>query len=184
MTAPALNPQIKLKLRDGTGVAARPIEPGDALALQRFHCRLSQQSIYFRFFGLVPELSDERARFFSQVDNLHRVALVGLDPADSDEIIAVVRLDREPGSETGEYAAIVEDRWQGRGVGSALTRLLLYIARQRGFRRAFALVLPENNRMLGLLRTVGLPITTRWKDGVTRVDLDLTSEIEQLLPMV
>lgn len=178
MTVRTCVPQGSLTLRDGTTIAVRSIEPDDAPALQRFHGRLSEHSIYLRFFGFVPELSDERARYFTQLDNLHRFAVVALDPEDADEIIGVARLDRDPGTESGEYAAIVEDRWQGRGVGFALTRLLLDLARQRGFRRVYALVLPQNERMISLLSDLGRSIRTRSTAGVTRIDFDLSQDDE------
>src|SRR5215207_9815012 len=53
------------------------------------------------------------------------LGLVALDPEDPNEIIAVVRYAREPGDERAEYAAIVEDRWQGHGVGRGLTAQLI-----------------------------------------------------------
>src|SRR3712207_7494876 len=52
-------------------------------------------------------------RSFTQVDGVDHVAFVALDPDNQDEIIALVRYDREPDEEQAEYAAIVEDSWQG-----------------------------------------------------------------------
>lgn len=165
--------EFLLALRDGTRVPARRIRPDDAAALQRFHGRLSEQSIYRRFFGLVPTLSDERAEYFTHIDNTNRIALVALDPQCPDEIIAVVRLDASPDMRSAEYAAIVEDRWQGRGVGFSLTKRLFEIARARGFREIVAFVLSGNDRMVTLLRDCGLPSRTRCEAGVTRIELDL-----------
>lgn len=167
--------EMPVTLIDGTEIIARPIRPEDAPALQRFHTRLSQQSIYLRFFGIMPELSDERARYFTHLDGVDRFALVGIDPREPEEIIGVVRMDREPGTDAGEYAAIVEDRWQGRGVGFTLTLLLIDAARRRGYRTLFAVVMPENLRMLNLLRDLGLPTRTRWVDGAQRIEVDLTA---------
>jgi RimJ/RimL family protein N-acetyltransferase len=178
MTVRTSDSPVSRTLRDGTTIAMRTIEPDDAPALQRFHGRLSEHSIYLRFFGFVPELSDERARYFTQLDNLHRLAVVAFDPDDESEIIAVARLDREPGTDSGEYAAIVEDRWQGRGVGFAVTRHLLDLAVERGFRPVYAMVLPQNDRMLALLRDLGFPTRTRSVAGVARVDFDLSQSAE------
>jgi RimJ/RimL family protein N-acetyltransferase len=178
MTVRTSDPPVSHTLHDGTTIAMRTIEPDDAPALQRFHSRLSEHSIYLRFFGFVPELSDQRARYFTQLDNLHRLAVIALDPDDEDEIIAVARLDREPGTDSGEYAAIVEDRWQGRGVGFVVTRQLLDLAVERGFRRVYAMVLPQNDRMLALLRNLGFPTRTQSVSGVARVDLDLSRKDE------
>ena len=69
-----------VELPDGTSVPYRAIAPDNAAALQRFHHRLSDRSIYLRFFGAKPELSDRKAGYFTNVDGTNRFALVALDP--------------------------------------------------------------------------------------------------------
>ncbi|CAN5908913.1 hypothetical protein BH23ACT11_BH23ACT11_18720 [soil metagenome] len=162
-----------LTLRDGTYVLVREVRPEDAPALQRLVGRLSEQTIYLRFFGPLNELSDEKARYFADIDGENRFALVAIDPKDEDEIVAVVRFDRLENSETAEYAALVEDRMQGRGLGIALTRCLIEAARERGILHLYALVMPENRGMLHLLRTLNLPENVRWEGGVEHIDIDL-----------
>jgi RimJ/RimL family protein N-acetyltransferase len=166
----------QLTLSDGTYVLVREIQPGDAPALQRLVDRLSNQTIHLRFFGPMKKLSDKQARYFAEVDGQDRYALVALDPENEEEIVAVVRYDREGGTDRAEYAALVEDRLQGRGLGIALTRALIGAARERGIRDFEALVLPENRGMLHLLRSLGLPESTHREDGVKRVSVDLFPE--------
>ena len=166
----------ELALADGTSVPVREIQPGDAPALQRLVGRLSKQTIHLRFFGPMRELSDKKARHFAEVDGKDRYALVALDPENEEGIVAVVRYDREKGTNRAEYAALVEDRLQGRGLGIALTRGLIEAARQRGIREFDALVLPENRGMLRLLRSLGLPENSHREDGVKRISVDLFPE--------
>jgi hypothetical protein len=64
----------------------------------------------------MKKLSDEKARYFASTDGVDHFGLVALDPQDQNEIIGVVRYARTPGDERAEYAALVEDRWQGEGV--------------------------------------------------------------------
>lgn len=163
-----------LTLSDGSVIPARFIRPSDAEALQRFHRRLSESSIYSRHFGFVPELSDAQAHYFTHVDGVDRCAVVALDPERPHEIVAVVRYDRDPGRASAEYAALVEDRWQGRGVGIGLTRLLIQFARENRVKLLYALILPGNVRMIRLLNSLGLPTTTRFVDGADRVEVMLT----------
>jgi RimJ/RimL family protein N-acetyltransferase len=151
-----------LTLPDGTTVPYRAIQPEDAPALQAFHRSLSEQSVYLRFFGFMRELSDERARYFTQLDGVNRVALVALDPVAPGTIIGVVRYDRDAGTDEAEYAAVVTDRWQGRGLGTALTQRLIVAARRCGITRLYAVVLPGNERMLHLLRDLHLLATRAW----------------------
>lgn len=124
-----------ISLPNGTVIPFRPIRPGDSGALQRFHRTLSDQSIYLRFFGFLPELTAERACYFTHLDGVDRFAL---DPAKPDTILAVVRFDRECSTDRAEYAAVVADRWQGHGIGLALTWRLIAAARRRGVDSALA----------------------------------------------
>jgi RimJ/RimL family protein N-acetyltransferase len=162
-----------LTLADGTCVLVREIQPEDAPTLQRLFGRLSERSIRLRYFGPMNNLSDENARHFAEVDGEDRYALVALDPEDENEIVAVVRYDRgeDPGS--AEYAALVEDRMQGRGLGLSLTRFLIEAAREKDIHYFHALVLPENNQMLQLLRSLDLPENISREEGVTRIDINL-----------
>ncbi len=160
-------------LADGTQVQVREIQPGDAPALQRLVGRLSEQSIHLRFFGPMDELSDKKAKHFAEVDGEDQYALVALDPVNEEEIVAVVRYDREPGTERAEYAALVEDRLQGRGLGVGLTRALIEAARERGVQSFDALVASENRGMIRLLRSLGLPERERREESSKRVEVDL-----------
>jgi RimJ/RimL family protein N-acetyltransferase len=160
-------------LAEGISFAYRPIRPSDLAALQRFHERLSDRSVHQRFFHAQPLLDDAQAHRFTHLDGKDRFALVALDPLEPGEIAGVVRYDRDPPSDRAEYAAVVADRWQGRGLGLALTRHLVDMALARGIRWFYAEVLPENARMLGLFRDLGLPERIRYVDSTARVEIEL-----------
>ena len=162
-----------LELRDGVRVPVREIRAEDAPALRRLVGRSSERSIELRFFGPVKELSEQEARRFAEVDGKDRFALVALDPEDEDEIVAVVRYEREGDTDGAEYAVLVEDRFQGRGLGSGLTRCLIEGAKERGIKRLHALVLRENGRMLRLLQSLGLTERKRWENGLEHIEIDL-----------
>jgi L-amino acid N-acyltransferase YncA len=163
-----------VELLDGTSLAYHAIAPDNASALQRFHHRLSERSIYLRFFAAKPELSDREAGYFTNVDGINRFALVAVDPEREGEIIGVVSFDREGTTERAEYAAEVADSWQGRGLGLALTRRLIEAALKRGVRTFTAIVLPQNSGMLHLLRDLGLPERLRHEDGNDYVEIELS----------
>jgi GNAT superfamily N-acetyltransferase len=169
-----------VELPDGKVVAYHAIAPDNAPALQRFHHRLSERSIYLRFFAAKPELSDREAGYFTNVDMIDRFALVALDPERPEEIIGVVSFDREGKTERAEYAAEVADSWQGRGLGMALTRRLVEAALKRDVRTFTAFVLPENRKMLHLFGDLGLPDRVRYyyEDGTDYVEVDLSAPQE------
>lgn len=168
-----------LSLPSGYELPFRIVEPNDASALQRFLGRCSERTIYLRFFGSLDEFSEEKARYFAHVDGVDHFALVALDPDDQNEIISIVRYDREPGEERAEYAAIVEDRWQDHGLGIALTRRLVDVAWDNGVRYFYAMVMGENRRMLELLRHLDLPEQEHQEEGVKHVEVELAPEVTQ-----
>jgi len=150
--------------------------PNDASALQRFLGRCSERTIYLRFFGSLNEFTEEKAQYFAQVDGVDHFAFVCLDPNHQDEIIAIVRYDREQGEARAEYAAIVQDSWQGHGIGIALTRRLIDLAWDNGVRYFYALVMGKNKRMLELLRHLDLPEQEHEEQGIKHVQVDLSPE--------
>ncbi|ABG05990.1 GCN5-related N-acetyltransferase [Rubrobacter xylanophilus DSM 9941] len=165
-----------LELEDGTLVQYRPISPHDKEALKRFHRRLSWRSVYLRYFGSMKELPDRKAGRLARLGGGEGFALVALDPEHPEEIIAIVLYVREGEADRAEYAALVEDRWQGRGLGLGLTRRLADIAAARGVRRFWGVFLPENTRMLNLLRDLGLPERFYLENGLEHVEIDLLAE--------
>ncbi|MGI5288299.1 GNAT family N-acetyltransferase [Nonomuraea polychroma] len=157
-------------LADGGTAHVRPIRPADADRLRSFYSRLSDESIYFRFFGPRPRLSDKEVERFTNVDYVNRVALIATIGA---EMVAVIRYDRT-GPGEAEVAFLVEDAHQGRGVASVLLEHLAATARENGIERFIADVLPANMRMMGVLRQAGYTAQSQFADGVVRMTLDLT----------
>ena len=164
-----------ITLPNGVLIPIRPIQPDDVQALQRFHSCLSDQSIYLRFFGPMRELSEQKAKYFSHVDGEDRCALVALDPNEPQEIIAVARFDREAGTDKAEWALIIADSWQASGLGLGLTHQLLEVARDKGIRCLYGLVLPKNKRMLRLIRSLDLPKYERREAGVKYIEVKLAA---------
>jgi RimJ/RimL family protein N-acetyltransferase len=175
--ASQIEPQVThITLADGSNIPFRPIQATDAAALQRFHEHLSDTSVHMRFFNYMPRLSDAMAHRFTHLDGQHRFALVALDPDAPSEIIGVLRFDRTPGTTEAEYAAVITDRWQGRGLGTELSKALIECARARGVKTLTADVLPENARMLRLFHDLGYPVTVTYKQGVANVRIAIEPE--------
>ncbi|HUF33091.1 MAG TPA: GNAT family N-acetyltransferase [Acidimicrobiales bacterium] len=155
---------------DGGTVHLRPITAGDADALVALHNRLSDRTIHFRFFSPRPRLSARDIERFTVVDHDDRVALVAQL---GDDMIAVARYDRIPGSDDAEVAFVVEDLHQGRGLGTIMLEHLAAAARERGISRFVAETLPDNRRMIGVFRDAGWEATSRLEDGIVRVEFPI-----------
>jgi acyl-CoA synthetase (NDP forming)/RimJ/RimL family protein N-acetyltransferase len=132
-------------LADGGTVHLRQIQPEDADRIVAMYGRLSPESIRYRYFAPKPSLTPAEVKWFTQLDHAEREALVAVL---GDDIIAVGRYDRVPGTDTAEVAFVVDDAHHGRGLASVLLEHLAALAADRGIRRFEADVLPDNHRMV------------------------------------
>ena len=162
-------------LADGSTARVRPIRPDDADALRALHARLSPESVILRFFGPHPRLSAAEVERFTHVDGVDRLALVA---ERAEDLVAVARYDRSPGAEEAEVAFVVDDAFQGRGLGTILLEHLASWARTRGIRRFVADTLAENFRMLGVFRDAGFARQFSRSSEVMRVVLDIAPSAE------
>jgi len=143
-------PERVVTLRDGTPARVRPIRPTDAPRLMEFHSRLSMNTTRLRFFTPMKRLAAPFADHLCTVDFRKRCAFV-ISPIDSDTIHAVGRYEAES-RHSAELAFVVEDAFQGRGIGPVLLERLVEHARARGYERLTGVVLCENENMLLLFR--------------------------------
>ena len=153
-------------LTDGTPVHVRPIRPDDGEDLVAFHSRLSSQTVYRRFFTPHPVLQPAEVERFTTIDYRDRFALIALVDG---VMAAVARFDRHPDTTQAEVAFLVEDRHQGRGLGTLLLELLAAAARERGIRRFEADTLLENAAMQSVFRDAGFPLERTFDAGVASV---------------
>ena len=153
-------------LRDGTRVRMRAIRPDDAPRLVALYDHLSRDTRYQRFFSAMRRLPIDWARFLATVDYTRRFALVAEAPGDPDPLIAVARYEPAGEPDTVEVAFVVQDDWQGRGLGTLLFRAVLAAAESNGVRRFRAWVLAENHRMLRLIAELGEVQQRTFEQGV------------------
>lgn len=160
-------------LKDGTALRLRPIRPEDAPRLIEFYDRLSRHTAYQRFFTVMKRLPPDWARMLASVDYRRRLALVAeRGPADAPEIEAVARYEPTENPDIVEVAFVVQDGYQGRGLGVLLLRHLLEAGEARGIRRFRAYVLADNRRMLDLLTRFTNIRERKLEAGVVTLDFE------------
>ncbi len=151
-------------LSDGTPLHVRPIRPEDAEAERRFVEGLSEESRYARFFFHLHALTPQMLARFTQVDYDREMALIAVVPdlavPSGEAIIAVARYVELPGRTDAEFAVVVADAWQQRGVARALMDRLIVCARGRGLARLTGNVLRENAKMRSFVAQLGFT----WRD--------------------
>lgn len=147
----------------------RPIRPDDAAALISLHGRMSENTRYLRFFTPCPRVPLTLLHRFVNVDHHSREAFVALCGT---RAVAVGRYERL-GPAEAEVALVVEDAFQGRGIGSMLLTRLATAARANHIERFVGTVLPENT---GVLRWIsGYPVERRFADGLVSLQFPLGS---------
>jgi acetyltransferase len=165
----------KLELSGGVSVTLRPIRPEDATMERAFVHGLSEQSKFLRFMFGLKDLTPAMLSRFTQVDYDREIALIALiDTPDGEQQIGVARYTVLPDEQTCEFAIVVADAWQGKGLARRLLAQLADTARQRGLLTMSGVTMRENQRMIELSRSLGFQTRTDKDDpDLVQMTLDL-----------
>lgn len=166
-------------LRDGLRVLVRPVVPADAPELDEGFRHLSKETVRHRFLEPIKRLTPAQVRYLTLVDNRSHIALgAAVLEGGAERGIGVarcVRLEREP--QVAEFALVVTDRYQGRGVGQLLLRRLARSALDNGIRTFRGYVRDDNAVMAWILAKCAAACRER-ADGVTVVEFLLGPTLE------
>jgi acetyltransferase len=153
------------QLADGTNIKIRPIRPEDASIEQSFVRELSPESRHFRFMQGINELTQQMLVRFTQLDYNRELALIAVqEGTDVETELGVARYVTNPDGESCEFALVVADKWQRKGIGSHLMNALMDAARQRGLKVMDGEILAENRSMRALANRLGFSIHTNKDD--------------------
>ena len=163
---------------DNHTVTIRPIRPEDEPLMIEFHKTLSDRSVYLRYFGMLSleqRILHERLRRVCFIDYDREIALVAdLKQRDgSHKILGVGRLTKEHGLDEAEFAILVSDTWQGKGLGSELLRTLVRIGRRENVRRIVGHIMAENTMMKRVSEEVGFKVRFAGVNSEWRAEIDL-----------
>lgn len=154
------------QMPDGTDLTIRPIRPEDAEIEQAFVRNLSAESKYFRFMDTLQELSLPMLVRFTQIDYDREMALIAVLEEDGHEKeLGVCRYVASHDGQTCEFALVVADEWQKKGIGNKLMNCLFDAARARGIKLMQGEVLATNRSMLELVRRLGFEVSTSEEDA-------------------
>ncbi len=158
-------------LPDGTTVRLREIEPDDGPRLLAMWDRTSASSRRARLPEHVP-VDESTIDEFVDLDPARQFALVAtLGRGEDETIIGVARYERHADDPAvADFAALVEDAHQGRGIGSGLVRHLAVLAREAGVHRLSGDAFRVDERTLALIADVGLQLHDA--EGTVEADLD------------
>jgi GNAT superfamily N-acetyltransferase len=166
--------QEYFSLRDGRRVVLRPVVPEDAPRLARLCERLSAESSRLRFFRAGRSLTPQEALGVADIDHDRNEGLVALN---GDRIVALGTFNQLGDEPDAELTLLVDDAYQGGGLGRHMLKLLIDAARARQYRMLLTELLPDNERMSGMLESAGVPSISDTYFGVLRVHLFLERDV-------
>ncbi|MGZ4961865.1 MAG: bifunctional acetate--CoA ligase family protein/GNAT family N-acetyltransferase [Limisphaerales bacterium] len=168
LPTPAIRPYptqyvTKWHVSDKQCLTIRPIRPEDEPLVAKFHETLSEQSVYYRYFShlkLADRIRHERLTRICFNDYDREIALVAVREhrTKPHEIVGIGRMSRITGVNEAEFALLISDHWQGKGLGSELLQLLARIARDEKLDRILGHILPDNARMLQTCQNCGFNV--------------------------
>ncbi len=167
----------KVFTRTGLEIFMRPIKPEDATLLLDLIDSLSTKTKYYRFFSPLKVLPRHQLIKFTQVDYNRDMALVALDQTEPEgKLLAVARFVSKPDQSDAEFAVVVRDEWQGKGVGRVLLENLIVFALDKKIESMSGSVLAENYNMLSLAHKLGFHLSKIPDENQYFLKIDLKSE--------
>lgn len=161
---------LNIELPEVGRIKVRPIREDDAAMLEELFRSLTPHSVYLRFFSFLRQLPARMLDRFTRIDYRNQIALVALLKAHGTEkMVGDARVVETGEQGNAEFSVMVSDTLQGKGIGACLLKNCLAIAGNRGYRRIYGIVLPENKQMLALGRKLGF--TIRRIPGSTEYEL-------------
>jgi acetyltransferase len=166
----------EFRLNDGTAIIIRPISPDDEPLMVAFHGKLSQQSVYLRYFyamQLDQRVAHERLARICFIDYDREMVLVAerRDPASGAR--EIVGVGRPSTPQDAEFAVIISDSCQKHGLGTELLRRLITVAREEKLGRIVGEILPENRAMQTICERLGFRLRYSPQDSVVNAELAL-----------
>ncbi len=162
------------RMRDGTPITLRPIKPEDEPLWLALLASCSRESIYSRFRYFFFWQSHEVASRYCYIDYDRELAIVAeVGEGAERRFVGVGRLAAEPGRTSAEYAVLVQDAWQDKGLGGLLTDYCLGIAKEWGTRTVTAITTTDNPRMVAVFEKRGFHIVNDLESSLVEVSKDL-----------
>ncbi len=161
------------RLTDGTEVILRPIRPEDEPLEHEMLTTVSDETIRSRFYQSLKNISHAMHVRSCHIDYDRDMAIVAEIRTDQKKrIVGIGSLAIDANGAAGEFAIIVHDNFQGRGLASKLLDVLIGIAAERGLKEFYGFLEPTNGRMTALCEKMGMT-RCRTSEDLVRVSLPL-----------
>jgi len=165
---------IRQTFKGGVEVRFRPLKPSDEEEMRRLFYRFSDEAVYYRYFSRIKTMPHRQMQDYANIDCNTTLSIVGVaGSAEEERIVAEARYVGEISSSTADIAFVVDDDYQGIGIGSFLFKLIADSAQQKGINTLTADVLATNRSMMTVFERGGWPLTARLSSGVYTLKIAL-----------
>ncbi len=167
--------EIKHTFKNNLSVKFRAIKPSDEDQMRRLFYRFSDKAIYYRYFSPIKTMPHEKMQAYVNVDYQSALSIVGLvgEPG-KQTIIAEARFVKHDINPFVDIAFVVDEDYQGYGIATYLYMMLARLAKEKGFQKLTADVLPSNMAMLTVLKKGKFPVQAKMENGIYELAVDLT----------
>lgn len=160
--------------RDGLELKIRPIRQSDEDMMRRLFYTFSDEAKYLRYFTTVRTMPHKNMQNYLHIDYRKTMSIVAvLQTGNSERIIAEGRYSEEPGENTHEMAFLVDEEFQGMGIGIFMVNYLIRTARERGIKKLSASVLYRNQKMLSVFKKAEVAPSIRGDGGEYKIEFIL-----------
>jgi acetyltransferase len=168
--------QKTITSKDGRKILLRPIKPEDEYLWLDMFKSFSQQSVRFRFFRLIKEADHAMRVRYCNIDYDREIGIVAeIEEEGKKRFLGVTRIILPPGEQDeAEFALIVTDKWQRRGLGSEFLDFTIEIAKKKGVKRLVGEVLKDNKPMISLCREKNFDIIRTSDPEVYKLSYDIS----------
>jgi acyl-CoA hydrolase len=163
--------------KGGLKVRFRAIKPSDEEAMRRLFYRFSNQTVMRRFLFPISTMPHNKMQEYVNVDYSTMMSVVALvKESDQEKIIAEARYVKDDQSAVGDLAFVVDEKYQGIGLGSYLYEMLVRLAKDRGLKGFSAEVLQSNQSMVKIFENGQLPVNARVDNGLLRLTISFDEQ--------
>jgi len=146
-------------LSDGRPATLRPIRPEDEPLEFALFDTFSPETYEYRFFGPPRKITHEEMVRYTNIDYRREMAIIAEVVEDGKrKMIGVGRLIMDPGGDSGEFAVVIGDPWQGLGLGKKLIDRIIGIASDLKLSSIYGLIQTDNERMIHICRDMGFQV--------------------------
>jgi acetyltransferase len=157
----------------GQKVFLRPIMAEDEPRHREFLANLSDDTKRFRFFEVIENPDAKFTRHFTQIDYDREIAIIAeIESKGQPTTIGAARLIENALDNTAEFAIVVADAWQRKGLGKKMTRRMIEIARAQKYEKIYLNFLNDNVAIKTLLKNEGFKITEGQDSGYAELILN------------